>query len=78
LEGSDNTAAPAACSTRSISREPPRIFMPLASPTSTSGRARLAAPPACQIQVMMTTPLLATNLANSWPIGLFFQESPCS
>src|SRR3954452_15337104 len=46
LEGTDSTAAPAVCSTMSISREPPRTFSPLQSSGATIGLERVGEPPA--------------------------------
>jgi hypothetical protein len=46
----------------SISRLPPRTLSPLASSGWTSGVARLATPPACQIQLRTTMPLLVERL----------------
>ncbi len=72
------TAAPAALSTRSISRLPPRTFWPFASSGSMIGLARPATPPACQIQVTRTTPFSASASERSRPTSAFFQESACS
>ena len=69
--------APAACSTMSISRLPPRIFRPLASSGLTIGLPRLAQPPACQIHDRMMTPFSARNALNFCPTGAFFQAAPC-
>src|SRR6185369_11125055 len=73
FDGIDRVAPPAALSTRSISRLPPRALRPLTSSGLTMGAARLAAPPACQIQVRSTTPLSARNLVRARPISAFFQ-----
>ena len=60
----------------SISREPPRTFMPLASSGVTSGRERLATPPACQTQVSRMMPLSARKSLSALPTGSFFQRRP--
>ena len=72
------TEAPAFLSIMSISRLPPRTFMPLASSGTTIGRDRLAVPPACQIQLTTITPLSSSNLESSLPISAFFHAAPCS
>src|ERR1700720_1815681 len=77
LEGVESVVAPAACSTMSISRLPPRTFRPFASGGLTIGVARLATPPACQIQDTMMTPLLPRNWLNFWPTCACFQAPPC-
>ena len=56
----------------SISRLPPRTFRPLASSGATSGAARLATPPACQIQLTTTMPFSSSVLASSLPTSLVF------
>src|SRR5215831_4079255 len=68
LEGNDSVAPPAALMTMSISRLPPRTLKPLTSSGITMGAVRLAAPPACQIQVTSTTPLSARNWVSARPI----------
>ena len=62
----------------SISRLPPRIFMPFASSGVTSGRLRAATPPACQIHVTISTPLSAIIWVRSLPTSAFFQRLPMS
>src|SRR6266404_6526497 len=77
LEGTESTAAPAVCSTMSISREPPRTFRPLASSGATIGLERLATPPACQTQVSRMMPLSARKSVSALPTGSFFHFKPC-
>ena len=64
-----DTDAPAAENISSISREPPRIFMPLASSGSISGRVRDAMPPDCHIQLTSTMPRCSSNPTSSRPTG---------
>ena len=45
--------------------------MPFASSGATSGRLRLATPPACQIQLTITTPLSSTMMVD----GKYMAES---
>ena len=62
----------------SISRLPPRIFMPLASSGVTIGLVRLATPPACQIQVTTTMPFSARICDRNLPTSAFFHLLPIS
>ncbi|MGY3117627.1 hypothetical protein ACVWXQ_001564 [Bradyrhizobium sp. S3.14.4] len=62
----------------SISREPPRTFMPLASSGATIGLERLATPPACHTQVSRMMPLSARKSVSALPTGAFFQRMPWS
>ena len=78
FDGSETTAAPASLNIRSISREPPRTFCPLASSGPTSLRPRAASPPACQIHETRTIPLSASSLRSESPISPVFQAAPCA
>ena len=62
----------------SISRLPPRTFVPFASSGPTSGFDRLATPPACHIQVTMITPFSAKTCDRNLPISAFFHWLPTS
>src|SRR5215831_19630179 len=62
----------------SISRLPPRTFMPFASSGPTSGLLRLATPPACQIQVTTITPFSASTCERNLPTSAFFHLLPTS
>src|ERR1700759_5742431 len=77
LPGIDSVEAPAACSTISISRLPPRIFRPLASSGLTIEAERLATPPACHTQETMITPFSARKLVNFLPTSEGGHAVPC-
>ena len=74
----DDLRANLAAMIMSISRLPPRTFIPLASSGCTSGAARLATPPACQTQVRRMMPLSARKSVSALPTGSFFQRMPWS
>ncbi len=66
------TEAPASFRIMSISRLPPRTFMPFASSGCSSALVRDAVPPACQIHDSSTTPLSSTTFWNCLPTAAFF------
>ena len=72
------TEAPASLSIMSISRLPPRTFMPLASAGATSGAFLLATPPPCQIQLTIITPLSSSTFDRSLPTSAVFHAAPTS
>src|SRR5450432_71317 len=62
----------------SISRLPPRTFMPLASSGVTRALVRLATPPACQIHDTITMPFFDIICVSSLPTPAGFHLLPTS
>ena len=62
FDGMLDTCAPAAWNTMSISRPPPRIFIPFTSSGTRIGWPRDATEPDCQIHVTNMTPFSSSDL----------------
>ena len=70
----ETTEAPAPFSIRSISRRPPRTFLPFTSSGTRTGLAsREAEPPACHSHVTRTQPFSAITVFIFLPISAVFQ-----